>query len=112
MYRKDNQIFIKVEAYSGENRMLRVLIVGLAAAVFAYTYFVGVSIMNVIHHKEAIAESDRLQRAVGLLEQDYFKLSNTMTPARGAEFGLIPASDTSFVRRPGAVGVAGRENSI
>lgn len=110
MYRKDNQIFIKVEAYSGEHHMLRMLAGFLGICVLAYAYFVGVSIMNVIAHKEASTQSERINRTVSVLEQEYFKLSNTMTPDLGARVGLVPTSDTTYVRRPGAVGYASTGN--
>ena len=106
MHKRDNHIFIRVHAFRGEQYLLHMLILGIGLCVVGYAYFVSLSIMNVIAHKEAIAESDRLQSAVGLLEQDYFQLSKNVTPALAAQLGMTETSDTTFVRRPGAVGSA------
>ncbi len=104
MHKKDNHIFIRVHAFPGEQFLLHGLFLALSLCVLGYAYFVSVSILNVVAHKEALAASDRLQSEVGSLEQEYFELSQNVTPELGAQIGMIPISNTSFVHRPGAVG--------
>lgn len=106
MHTKANNIFIRVNAFRGEQYLLHWLVLGIGVCIFGYAYFVSLSIMNVIIHKEAIAESERLQSEVGLLEQEYFELAGTVTPSLAADLGMTATSETSFVRRPGAVGSA------
>jgi hypothetical protein len=97
--KKDSNILIRVEAYSGEHLVLRALIFALAACIAAYLYFVGLSIMNVISHREASVLSDRLRSEVGTLEKEYFELSEAVTPEMGSRLGLVSASNASYVRR-------------
>jgi hypothetical protein len=106
MHKKDNHIFIRVHAFKGEQYLLHMLFLAIGLCIVGYAYFVSLSILNVIAHKEAIAESERLQSQVGLLEQDYFELSKSVTPALAVQLGMTQTSDTTFVRRPGAVGSA------
>ncbi|MEK7509656.1 MAG: hypothetical protein AAB605_03010 [Patescibacteria group bacterium] len=103
---KTNSIFIRVYSYPGEHYAFQGLVFVLVACVFAYGYFVSLSIMNVVTHKEAIVESDRLQSEVSMLEEEYFALAKEVTPEMAGRLGLTSVSDTSFVRRPGAVGSA------
>lgn len=91
--------------------MLQTLGSVFGICILAYGYFVGVSIMNVIAQKEAMTESERIGRAVSMLEQEYFEISKSVTPELGSQLGLAPAQNTSFVRRPGAVGVAATQNT-
>lgn len=110
---KTNSIFIRVHSYPGEHYFFQGLVFALIGCVFAYGYFVSLSIMNVVTHKEAIVESDRLQSDVSVLEEEYFTLSKEVTPEMAERLGLTSVSDTSFVRRPGAVGsAAGVGNEI
>ncbi|MFZ2556066.1 MAG: hypothetical protein WAZ27_02995 [Minisyncoccia bacterium] len=104
MHTKDNHIFIRLHALPGERFVIHILSLAIIMSVLGYSYFVSVSIRNVIVHKEAVAESDRLQSEVGLLEQEYFELSKKVTPELATSLGMSPTSDTEFVRRPGAVG--------
>lgn len=106
MHTKANHIFIRVNAFRGEQYLLHWLCLAIGVCIFGYAYFVSLSIMNVIIHKEAIAESERLQSEVGLLEQEYFELSGMVTPALAVDLGMTATSETTFVRRPGAVGSA------
>jgi len=103
---KTNSIFIHVHSYPGEHILFQGLVCAVVACVFAYAYLVSFSIMNVIAHKEAIAKSEKLQSAVGGLEEEYFALSKEVTPEMAGRLGLTGVSKTSFVRRPGAVGSA------
>ncbi|MDP3645803.1 MAG: hypothetical protein Q8R25_01835 [bacterium] len=90
---------VSIAAFSGESHVLQFFMLALALCVAGYLYFVGVSIMNVIAHREASVESDRLQSIVVNLEEEYFKLSKGVTPEMGAHLGLQKTSATSFVRR-------------
>ena len=90
---------VNVAALMGESHMMQFVMSALIFCVCAYLYFVGLSIMNVIAHREASVESDRLQSIVSSLEEDYFTLSKNVTPETGAKLGLSPAKKSSFVRR-------------
>ena len=90
---------VNVAAYAGESHLVQFLILALVLSIGAYLYFVGLSIMNVIANREAIAESERLQSIVVNLEEQYFKLSKDVTPEMGVNLGLKKTSDTTFVRR-------------
>ncbi len=92
-----------------ERSALRVAFALLLILVSAYGYLIGTSIFNAIARKEAIAENVRLETSVGILEEDYFALSEGITPGTGATLGLgtLSEKEKSYVYRPGAVGVAG-----
>lgn len=89
-----------------ERAALRAAIGLLLILVSAYGYFIGTSIFNAIAGKEAIAETTRLETSVGLLEEEYFALSESITPGIAMSVGLMPVAEKSYVYRPGAVGVA------
>lgn len=110
--RKDNQVFIQMEAYRHEHLVLRFLTLALVSGVIAYGYFVGFSIMNVIAHKEAAAKSAQLKSSLSRLEQTYFELTKNMSPDMGSAIGLGPTEHTEYIRRAGTVGVASRANEI
>ena len=113
MHTKANHIFIRVHAFRGEEFVLHALFLMIGLCVVGYAYFVSLSIINVIAHKEAIAQSESLLSEVGTLEEEYFELSKQVTPESGAHLGMTATSDTTFIRRPGAVGsVAGARTDI
>lgn len=103
---------IRVHAIRGEEQVLRVLGLALGACVFAYVGFVSFSIMNVIAYREAVAETESLRTELGLLEQEYFELSKGVHEDLAVNLGLVPVSDRSFVRVPGALGSAGSPNDL
>lgn len=88
-----------------ERPLFQAALFTLFILVSAYGYFIGISIFDAIGQKEAAAESVRLETTVGALETEHFALSETITPERGAGFGLS-AVPKKYVYRPGAVGVA------
>ena len=92
---------ISVAAYRGEPYMLQILFMALALCIVAYLYFVGLSIMNVITNREAVAESERLQNETAALEHEYFALSKGITPEAGVALGLVPTKSAKFVHRGG-----------
>ena len=104
MHRKEHNIFIRIHAFNGEQYLLRTLVLAIALSFMGYAYFVSLSIFNVIAHKEAIAESERLESKVGMLEEEYFALAKTVTPEIASAMGMSETAETTFVRRPGAVG--------
>lgn len=89
-----------------ENKAFRALLATLLILVFAYIYFVGASVLNVIARKEALARATQLTTAIGGFEKEYFAVSQGITPDAGADLGLAPVSNTAYVYRPGAVGQA------
>ncbi len=89
-----------------EGRITSALIALIALGACAYAILVCMSILNVIERKEALAESDRLQSAVGSLEKEYFTLSQTIGPEKAAGLGLTPVSETAYVYPPSALGAS------
>lgn len=87
--------------HPAERVMFRVLAGTLGILACAYVYFVGVSILNVIARKEALAQTASLASAVSSLERDYFAASQGVGPEDGVRLGLTPVSNTVYVHRPG-----------
>ena len=90
---------VSISAYTGESHILKGLLLVLALCILGYLYFVGISILNVIANREAAAQSNSLQTAVSSLEQEYFKLSKSVTPERGESLGLSATKNQAYVRR-------------
>ena len=97
---------VNVAAYKGEHLILRLLCIALVVCVCSYLYFIGLSIMNLVANREAVAQSDALKSEVASLEQEYFALSKAVTPDDAASLGLAKPVKTTFVRRADAGGVA------
>lgn len=111
MNRKD-QVVIHVAAAPGEQFVLHALFAALICCVVGYSYFVGLSIMNVIEHEEAISRSSSLQNAVSALEKEYFELTGSLTPAVAPNLGLGPVSKSSFVERDTRLTLVGNGSEI
>lgn len=73
----------------------------LGILICAYFYFVVGSVFNVIAERTADAQSAQLQGTIGSLEQQYFALSQTLTPQAASNMGLAPIKNTQYVYRPG-----------
>ncbi|MBI5004495.1 hypothetical protein HZC00_05390 [Candidatus Kaiserbacteria bacterium] len=102
----DKKVQILSIEYHWEQRLLRVLLGILFILTLSYLYFVAASVMNVIAHKEADVRSTALETSTGLLERQYFALSQEITPESGGTLGLSKISDQSYVYRPGNIGAA------
>ncbi|HUO50047.1 MAG TPA: hypothetical protein VMU25_00525 [Candidatus Paceibacterota bacterium] len=87
--------------HPAERIALKVLLVLLAVLLFAYFYFVVASVLNIIARKEADAQASKIESAVGNLEQQYFALSQSITPQAAQDLGLAPVEQTQYVYRPG-----------
>ncbi len=92
--------------YRAERIALAALLGLLALFVAAYFYFVIGSVFNVIAEKEADAKSALMQQSIGGLEQQYFTLSQSLTPQTAADMGLAPVQSTQYVSRPGNAAAA------
>lgn len=92
--------------HPAERLVLRVLSIALLALVCGYLYFVSASVLNVIARKEALARVVVIQGSIGGLEQEYFKLSQSVTAQTGEALGLSPVGQPKYVYRPGNVGAA------
>ena len=86
-----------------ERLIFRALTVFLIALVCGYLYFVSASVLNVIARKDALAQVAVIQGSIGGLEQQYFKLSQAVTPQSGQALGLSPVGQPKYVYRPGNV---------
>lgn len=84
-----------------EPAILRILAGLILLLGFAYVYFVGATILNVVARKDAMSQSASLTSAVSNLEREYFALSHELGPDDGTRLGLAPVSDTVYVHRPG-----------
>ena len=89
---------VSVAAYRGESHVLRLLCSALIFCVCAYLYFIGLSIMNLVGSREALARSNVLKSEVATLEQEYFRLSKAVTPNDAISLGLTKPVKTTFVR--------------
>ena len=92
--------------YPWEATALRVLLFALALLGCLYLYFVAVSVLNIVAHKEADVKTNSLQSSIGDLEGQYLALSQQLTPGSEAQFGLAPISNTSYVYLPGNAAAA------
>ena len=95
------QTSILAVEHPAERVAFTVLIVILAPLICAYFYFVVASISHVIARKEADTNSAALQESIGGLEQQYFALSQSLTPQEATQMGLTPVKETQYVYRPG-----------
>jgi hypothetical protein len=83
-------------------RMAFVALTAVLAILFcAYFYLVVASVLNIIARKEADAQSATLQGSIGILEKQYFTLSQSITPQDAQDLGLAPVTGTYYVYRPG-----------
>jgi hypothetical protein len=89
-----------------ERPALRVVSTFLIVLICAYLYFVASSVLNVIARQEALTQQDTLRGSIGILENQYFALTQTITPQAGFAMGLQTIEKPSYVSRPGAVGEA------
>jgi len=71
-----------------------------------YIYFVSASVLNIIAKRTADNQSAQIEATIGDLENQYFALSQSITPQEGSVLGLtmVPVSD--YVTRPGSLGIA------
>ncbi len=90
-----------------ETVIVKALFITLVILLAGYLYFVGSSVMNIIARKEADTETVQLQSSIATLEQKYFALGQSISPANEANLGLIPISNTQYVYRPGNAASAG-----
>ncbi|PIR84082.1 hypothetical protein COU18_01625 [Candidatus Kaiserbacteria bacterium CG10_big_fil_rev_8_21_14_0_10_51_14] len=86
-----------------ERRMIQMLALVLIVSVAGYLYFISASVLNVIARKEALAHITAMQSAIGGLEQEYFALSQEVSPEAGSTLGLTPIRKTHYVYRPGNI---------
>jgi len=94
-----------------ESKVVRVLVALLLVSIFAYLYFVGASILNIIARKEALAKSAQLTTSIGKYEKDYFAISQSITPDAGSQLGLLPVGKTAYVYRPSSLGQAEKSHN-
>ncbi len=87
-----------------ERFLLHLLSISLGALVCLYLYFIPASVLNVMARREALAHVSDIQGKIGEAQQQYFALSQGMTPQEGVDLGLVPTTDTQYVYRPGSVG--------
>lgn len=102
----NKQISILAVEHQAERLALSVLSIIVGLLFCSYLYFVGASVLNIIARKEADAQSLGIQGSVGVLEEQYFALSQSVTPQDAPSLGLAPVSQTAYVYRPGDAAVA------
>ena len=89
-----------------EGAVIRTLSILLIALICGYLYFVSASVLNVMARREALSQVSQIQGTIGASEQQYFALSESISPQEGASLGLSPVLNTQYVYRPGNVGAA------
>lgn len=87
--------------HPAERYALSMLLLVLATLFCAYLYFVVGSVFNVIAEKEADARSNQIQTSINTLEEQYFSLTQSLTPQAASDMGLAPIRETQYVYRPG-----------
>lgn len=92
--------------YPAERYAFMVLSFLLLLLIAGYFYFVVGSVFNVIAEREADARSNNLQGSIASLEQQYFSLSQALTPQAASDMGLAPIKNTDYVYRPGNAAAA------
>jgi presenilin-like A22 family membrane protease len=100
----NTKVHILVIEYQWERTLLRILLIILAFLTIAYVYFAVSSILNVIAHKEAVAQAAQIESDIGILEQQYFTISQGLTPEVGNALGLSPLATPQYIYRHGNVG--------
>jgi len=88
-----------------ERVALKWLSVALVSLICAYLYFVSASVLNVIARKDALRQTSDITSAIAALEQRYFTMSQEITRSSATGLGLGQVSATSYVYRPGNIGV-------
>jgi hypothetical protein len=101
------QLNVLAFEYPAERIAFFALSILLAILFCGYFYFVASSVLNIIARKEADAQSAQLQGSIGTLEEQYFALSQTLSPADATTLGLSPVAQTQYVYRPGNAASAG-----
>jgi len=101
------QLTVLAIEHSMERLAFAAFSVILAILFCAYFYLVVASVLNIIDRREADTRSAQVQGAIGSLEQQYFALSQTLSPASAQSLGLSPVSNTEYVERPGNAASAG-----
>ncbi|MDP3646249.1 MAG: hypothetical protein Q8R25_04125 [bacterium] len=86
--------------HSAESALFRLLAGVIVVLLLGYLYFVSASVLSVIARKEALTGITKTQSAISVMEQEYFTLSQSVTPSIGASLGLSRVRSTSYVYRP------------
>lgn len=92
--------------YPSERFILKGLIAALIILACGYLYFVSESVLNIMAQRTADNQSAQIQATIGSLENQYFALSQAITPQAGSELGLVPVQVNEYVNRPSNVGLA------
>ena len=90
--------------HSIERAAFKAICLLLALLACGYLYFVTSSVLHVMARREALSQIDDMQGSIGALEQQYFALSQDITPQSGASLGLSPVAKTDYVYREGTMG--------
>lgn len=88
-----------------ESMVYRALIVGIGICAALYVYCVVASVLNITALKYAVRESAISQSSIGQLEEQRFALSQQLTTETSTQLGLAHVESSSFVYRPGNVGI-------
>ncbi len=90
-----------------ERNILRGLYFAIIVLICLYLYFVSAAVLNVMYRREALTQINQIDASIGGLENQYFALTQEITPQAGASIGLVPVQDTNYVDRPDQVSDAG-----
>lgn len=90
-----------------ERNLLRGLYGAIIILIALYLYFVSAAVLNVMHRREALTQINQINASIGDLENQYFALTQQITPQAGSTLGLVPVQNTSYVDRPTQLSDAG-----
>ncbi len=91
--------------HPAEGLLLRALSGVLISCIVLYLYFVSASVLNVITRSEAQLAASSLEGSIGVLQQEYFDLSQDVSRGHAVQLGLAPVAHVSYVHLPGDVGM-------
>lgn len=90
-----------------ERNLLRGLYIAIVVLICLYLYFVSAAVLNVMHRREALSQINQIDASIGDLENQYFALTQQITPQAGSTLGLVPMQSTNYIDRPTQLSDAG-----
>lgn len=98
------RISILAQEHPFERQALTLCLAALMCLSCVYVYLVTTSVLHIMGQREAEKKSISMESSIASLEQNYFALSQSITPGTANTLGLAPITDTQYVYRQSTVG--------